>query len=717
MEPTRSSQMPQAPAARRRSRPEPGDRFAVWLRRLRWPVVIAWLIAIVALNPIAGRLSNVTNNTPEANLQSSAQSTRVVELQQAAAEGDGEVGGQPDVDPAVVVFARGGRLTAADLAAAADARAAVARLRAAGLGAPGPLQRSADGQAVLFVAKVTSSANNETTDDTTAVQAIRRVVAGPASRAGDGLQVAVTGSAAASADSGVASNMLNTLRLTALAIIVVILLLVYRRPLLWLLPLFGAIGAIVVAEAGARGLAGAGLTVSSLSAAILIVLVLGAASDYALLLIHRYREELRHHAATQDAMAAALRRTVPTLVASAATVVCAMLCLLAAESASLHGLGPVGAVSIAAALLAQTTFLPALLLAAGRAAFWPRPPRAGQPAAEESRFWSGVGSRVARHPARVAVAAVVLLGAACAGLAALHSNNGPEATVVGHPGSVVGQQLLTEHYPAGAFDPLVLLTPPREAAAAAAAARATPGVAAVAPAAPLGGYADYSVTLSVPPYSDSGYAAVDNLRDRLDSRAPGSLVGGDPAVQSDISRAAKRDALVIIPLALVVILIIIALLLRALVAPLVLVVTTALSFGASFGLAALLFRGLGYPGIEAQIPLYIFIFLVALGVDYNIFLSARIREESRQSGLRQGALRGLAVTGGVITAAGIILGATFADLARLPNAPVAEVGIAVAVGVLLDTLLVRTVLVPAALLTIGERVWWPARSASTSRGG
>jgi putative drug exporter of the RND superfamily len=715
--------VPPASAVRRRSRPAPDDRLARWLRRLRWPVVIAWLLAIVALSPIAGSLSSVTNNTAEAYLPSSAPSTRVVELQQGeeGMEGDGEVGGgrdgRPDVDPAVVVFARDSRLTAADLAAAASARAAVARLRAAGLGAPGPLRRSPDGKAVLFVAQVTASADNETSADTAAVQAIRRAVAGPAARAGNGLQAAVTGSAAINDDSGVGSKTLTTLRLTALAIIVVILLLVYRRPLLWLLPLLGAVGAIVVAEAGARGLAGAGLTVSALAAAILIVLVLGAASDYALLLVHRYREELRHHAATQDAMAVALRRTVPTLVGSAATVTCAMLCLLTAQSASLHGLGPVGAVSIVAALLAQVTFLPALLLVFGRAAFWPRPPRAGQPAAEEARIWAGIGGRIARHPARVAVAAVVLLGAACAGLAALQTNNSPVSGVKGHPGSVTGQQLLTEHYPADAFDPLVLLTPPREAAAAASAAGATPGVAAVAPAPPLVGYADYSVTLSVPPYGASGYAAVVDLRDRLARQAPGSLVGGGPAVQGDIAQAARRDALVIIPLVLVVILIIIVLLLRALVAPLVLVATTALSFGASFGLASLLFRGLGYPGIEAQIPLYIFIFLVALGVDYSIFLSARIREESRHLGLRQGTLRGLAVTGGVVTAAGIILGATFADLARLPSVPVAEVGIAVALGVLLDTLLVRTVLVPAALLTIGERVWWPSRSASPSSGG
>jgi RND superfamily putative drug exporter len=683
--------------------PLPGDRLAVWLRRLRWPVVLAWLIAIVALNHVAGSLSSVTNNTAEAYLPSSAPSTRVVELQQAAQHG------HPDVDPAVVVFARDRGLTPGDLAAAASARAAVARVRASGLGTPGPLRRSADGTAVLFVAQVTAAPDDQTAADTAAVRAVRAAVTGPARRAGDGLQVAVTGSAAVNADSGVSNSALTTLRLTALAIIVIILLLVYRRPLLWLLPLLGAIGAIVVAEAGARGLAGAGLTVSSLSAAILVVLVLGAASDYALLLIHRYREELRHHAATQDAMAVALRRTVPTLAASAATVTCAMLCLLAARSASLHGLGPVGAVSIVAALLAQTTFLPALLLVFGRAAFWPRAPRAGQGAPEQSRFWTSVGGRVGRQPALVAAAAVVLLGAACAGLAALQTNNGPLSVLEGHPGSVTGQQLLTEHYPADAFDPLVLLTPPREAAAAASAARATPHVAAVAAAAPLGGYADYAVTLSVPPYGASGYAAVTDLRDRLARAAPGSLVGGGPAVQGDIAHAAGRDTLVIIPLVLVVILIIIALLLRALVAPLVLVATTALSFGASFGLAILLFRGLGYPGIEAQIPLYIFIFLVALGVDYNIFLTARIREESRHLGLRRGTLHGLAVTGGVITAAGVILGATFADLARLPNAPVAEVGIAVALGVLLDTLLVRTVLVPASLLTLGERVWWPSR--------
>jgi putative drug exporter of the RND superfamily len=694
------------PTGRGRQRPRPTDGLGRSLRWLRWPVAIAWLLAIVALNPLASSLSNVTNDSASAYLPSSAASTKVAELEQAAQHRPG----MPDVDPVIVVFARDSGLTGADKSVVAAAHAAVARLSGtvSGLSAPGRPVPAPDGKAVYFSATVTAPSSSENSYDTAAVQPIRQAVDSAASHAAPGLQAEVTGTAAIVTDSGVSSKTLATLRLTALAIIVVILLLVYRRPFLWLFPLLGAVGAIIVAEAGAHGLANAGLTVSTLSAAILVVLVLGAASDYALLLVHRYREELRHHDTAEDAMAVALRRTFPTLIASSGTVTCAMLCLLAAQSASLHGLGPVGAVSIVSALLAQTTFLPALLLVFGRAAFWPRAPRAGRPGREESRVWSGIATRVARRPAPVAFAAVVLLGAACVSLIALHTSNTPDSNVKGHPGSVAGQQLLTAHYPPGAFDPLDLLTPPAQASVAAAAARATPGVASVAPAEPVGGYARYSVTLAVPPYGSRGATAISDLRDKLARAAPGSLVGGGPAIQYDTTQAARHDALLLIPLVLVVIFLIIALLLQAVVAALVLVATTALSFAASFGLANLLwYYGLGYPGIQAQIPIYIFIFLVALGVDYNIFLSARIREESRTTGLRQGTLRGLGVTGGVITAAGIVLAGTFADLARLPSVSVAEVGIAVALGVLLDTLLVRTVLVPAVFLSIGPGVWWP----------
>ena len=698
-------------AERRRNRPAPVSRLARILRLLRWPVVIVWLIAVVALYPAAHTLSNLANGTAAANLPSSAPSTRVVELQQGP--------GQPDVDAATVVFVRDTGLTPADLAAVASAHAAVAGLATHihGLGAPGRPQRSADGKADEFTANVTSPSggNSEFSTDSTAVKAIRRAVGGLAR---GGLQVDVTGSAGLTTDGGVSSKALNILLLTALLIVVIILILVYRSPLLWLMPLFGAIGAIVVAEASVHGLLNAGITVSTLSAAILRVLVLGAATDYALLLIHRYREELRHHAATADAMAVALRRTLPTLLASAGTVVCAMVCLLAAQSASLHGLGPVGAVSIVAALIAQVTFLPALLLVFGRVAFWPRVPRAGQAGHEESRLWSGVGRRVARHPGWVTLASVLLLGGVCATLAAVRISNDPLATIKGHPASVTGANLLARHYGVGVNDPLTVLARPAEASAAATAARASHGVATVAPGGPVGGYASYSVTLSVPPYGSAGSAAIQDLRSHLDHAAPGSLVGGGPAIQYDISQAAHHDTWLLFPLVFAVIFVIIAVLLRAIVAPLLLVATTALSFAAAFGLASVIWRfGFGYPDVEAQLPLYIFIFLVALGVDYNIFLSARIREEARTLGTRPGTLRGLGVTGGVITAAGLVMAGTFAALTQLPSVPVAQVGIAVAVGVLLDTLLVRTVLVPAALLTLGDRAWWPSRLSRPSGAG
>jgi RND superfamily putative drug exporter len=694
--------------ARPQSRPASGDWLATALRRWRWPVVIVWVIAVVALFPLAQSLDSVANGSASANLPSSASSTRVAELAQTP--------GQPDVDAATVVFARTTGLTAADLAAVASARAAVARLagHGSGLGAPGQPQRSADGRADAFTANVTTPAASQTSTDTSVVRAIRQAISG---QAGHGLQVAVTGSAALVADTGVSNGALNTLLLTALVIVMVILIIVYRSPLLWVLPLLGALEGIVVAEAASHGLANAGLTVSTLSAAILRVLVLGASTDYALLLIHRYREELRHHATACDAMAVALRRTLPTLLASAATVICAMACLLAAQSAALHGLGPVGAVSIAASLLAQVTFLPALLLIIGRAAFWPIVPRPGQPGREVSRLWSSIGRRAGAHPAPVALAAVVLLGAAAIGLAALHIDNNPLSEAKGQPGSVTGASLLTEHYGPGVNEPLDLLVPPARATAAAAAARASHDITTVTTAAPLHQYAHYSVTLSVPPYSTSGYAAVASLRQRLDRAAPGSLVGGDPATQYDITQAAHSDTLLLIPLILAITTVIIGLLLRAVVAPLVLVATTALSFAASFGLSSLLWRyAFGYPGIEAQLPMYIFIFLVALGIDYNIFLAARIREDSRHLGIRHGTQHALGVTGGVITAAGLVMAATFATLSRLAYLSVAEVGIAVALGVLLDTLLVRTILVPASLLTIGDRVWWPSRDRGERSG-
>ena len=375
------------------------DRLGVWLGRLRWPVLLVWVLLVLFLSHASSGLSQVVNNGTQAFLPASAASTRVAELEQ------GTSGAVSDQATVVMVRPRGSALGTGGLTAAASARAAVARLRVAGLTAPGALIPSRDGKAAQFTVSVTSTTKTSAQRDTAAVKAVRGAVAGPA--AAGGLQAEVTGTAATSADSGGTGNS-TVLLLRAVLILAVILLLVYRSPVLFLLPLIGSLGAVTVAKAAAHGMANAGLTVSTLSSSILVVLVLGAASDYALLLIHRYRDELRHHARKEDAMAQALRKVMPTLLASAGTITIGMVCLLAAQSASLHGLGPIGAVGIVCALIAQVTLLPALLLVCGRWVFWPQIPRPGSPGREDSRVWSWVGSRTSRHPAWTTAISAVL---------------------------------------------------------------------------------------------------------------------------------------------------------------------------------------------------------------------------------------------------------------------------------------------------------------------
>ena len=681
-------------------------RFAARLWRLRWPALAICALLLVVLDPAANKLSDVTNDTAAAYLPAAAQSTQVATAQAAAIGGPG----QPETDQAIAVFARSGPLTTADRGAIAAADRAVARLRVAGLGHPGPPQPSADGRAELFTVGIVAQQHDITTADQNAVHAIRSVVQASIVQAGiprapGGLKAAVTGPAAVTADSGGGTQ--KTLLLTALLIVAIILLLVYRSPVLWLLPLVSAIFAIVMARAAAHGLASAGLTVSSLSTSILTVLVFGAATDYALLLVHRYREELRRHRHAADAMAVALRATYGTLLASASTVIMGMLCMLAATSGSLHGLGPVAAVAVAAAFLAQTVLLPALLLVSGRWVFWPRVPRPGEADREASPLWSAVGARLVRHPGWVATGTVVLLAAAATALTGLHITNDPASALKGQTDSATGQQLVSAHFPGGDVAPLTLLTPAAHAADVAQAVRSVPGVSSVVASKPVQGYHSFAITVSGSPYGSRGFDTIRAVRQRSATVAPGSLVGGNAAVELDISTAAGHDDAVLIPLIFGVILIVTGLLLRAIVAPVLMVAISALSFAASFGLAVLLWGRLNYPGVSPQVPIYIFVFLVALGVDYNIFLIARVRQESRVLGTGAGTLRGLAFTGGVITAAGIVLAGTFAALTQLPSVSVSEVGSAVAIGVLVDTLLVRSVLAPSLILKMGDAIWWP----------
>ncbi|MEU5988760.1 MMPL family transporter [Spirillospora sp. NPDC047418] len=694
-------------SSRARSGRPPGTRLGRTIRAAKWPVLLGWIALAVVATAFASRLGEVQRDDSAAYLPGGFESSVVARL------GEPDPA-RPDAETAIVVHHRagGGALTAADRAAIAAARTEVAGLGVPGAGAPGPVQTSPDGAAALFSVAVQP---REAGDGTvaTAVERVRAAVADPGP---DGLRALVTGEAALDADND-GGDVDGPLLLTSMAIVAVLLLLTYRSPVLWLAPLLAAGLAVMVARGGAYGLARAGLAVTDLSSAILIVLVFGAATDYALLLLSRYREELARHADRHEALAEALRRTAPAIVASAATVAAGLLCLLVADLAGLRGLGPVAASGIAVALAAMLTLLPALLACAGRWLLWPRVPSPGRDrGAGRHRLWGAVAGLVGHRPRLVAALVTGALAAAALGLAGLHVSADPVDKVPPRSESVTGRQVLADHFPDGASDPLTIVLPagagPATAAEAGRAATATEGVAGAEQAPPLGGRGTLRVELGVPPYGDEAAGTIDRLRHRLGDVAPGSLVGGMPAIQADYRDAALRDTLLIVPLVLLAIGLILGLLLRSAVAPLLLLATVVLSFAASLGISVLLFtHALGHGGVAADLFVYIFVFLVALGVDYNIFLMERIREERRRAATAEAVRRGLTATGGVISAAGLVLAGTFLALTQIPDVTVAEVGLAVAVGVLVDTLLVRSLQVPALVICLDDRTWWPHRSA------
>ena len=457
----------------------------------------------------------------------------------------------------------------------------------------------------------------------------------------------------------------------------------------------------------------AGLVVNAESAGILTVLVFGAGTDYALLLVARYREELRRHADRHEAMAVALRRAGPAIVASAGTVIAGLLCLLAAETNSTRGLGPVAAIGVVVALAAMLTLLPALLVIAGRWIFWPARPSLGSPEPTFTGVWARVGRRISRHPRRVWLGTALALGALAVGNVSLHADGLTEKqSFTSQVSSVTGEEVLARHFPAGAGSPVVVIANAAKTSQVQAALAATPGIVGVAPPIARDGLVYLQGTLSAAPDTAAAYATVDRARDAV-HRIPGAdaKVGGDSAVNLDVENAARHDRDVIIPIILVVVLAILALLLRALLAPVLLVATVGLSFSAALGVSAMVFDHIfGVDASDSAFPLFVFVFLVALGIDYNIFLMTRVREETHTHGTRYGALSGLAATGGVITSAGFVLAGTFAVLGTLPVTAFAQIGFAVAFGVLLDTLVVRSILVTAINLDLGDRIWWPGQS-------
>jgi len=443
------------------------------------------------------------------------------------------------------------------------------------------------------------------------------------------------------------------------------------------------------------------------------VLVFGAGTDYALLLVARYREELRKHSDRHEAMAFALHRCGPAIAASGSTVIAGMLCLLFASLNSTRGLGPVAAVGIAIALLAMLTLLPALLVICGRWMFWPLRPTYGSDDHTETSVWGRIGRRIAVRPRLTWITTSVLLGVAALGILTLNASGLSNAeSFVGTPDSVVGEKVVAAHFPAGAGNPLVVISKADKAADVRTAMSSTQGIAAVAEPRVSGGLAYLEGTMTDAVDTQAAKDTVDRVRNSVHAVPQAdALAGGGAAILLDTQRAADHDNRVIIPIVLAVVLAILALLLRALIAPVMLVATVVLSFGAALGISSLVFKLLGFSGADTSLPLFVFVFLVALGIDYNIFLMTRVHEESKVHGTRRGALIGVAATGGVITSAGLVLAGTFAVLATLPVVAFAEIGIAVALGVLLDTIVVRSVLVTALNLDIGRHLWWPSQLA------
>ncbi len=674
-------------------------------RRTKWAVLVFWVIVIALTGSLAGKLMGAEKNDASAYLPASAESTQALKLQDHFTS--------KNLNPAVVVYVRPSGLTPADLAKIAADTKQFAALQGAGQ-VIGPIP-ARDHKAAEVLIEAHLGFSSAITNFVNRVHSI-------GSSGAPGLHVYVTGPAASAADSvKIFKGIDSTLLYATLGVVIVLLLLTYRSPILWLLPIMSAGVSLIAAEAVIYELVvHEGLVVNGQTAGILVVLVLGASTDYALLLIARYREELRRHEDRHEAMAVAMRRAGPAIFASGLTVIAAMLCLLAADSADISGLGPVAAIGVGVGLLSMITLLPALLVITGRWVFWPLRPRYGSEDPTSRGPWARVGSRIARHPRRVWIVTAVLLAVATLGLIGFRFGALTQAqSYRGTPSAVAGEKVLAQHFPAGAGEPVYVIGRAQQATPLRSALAGTRGIAAVSPPQVKDGLVLLQGTLAVPPDSQAAYGVVSRVRAAVHA-IPGAdaKVGGSTAINADVQHYAIRDRDVIIPLILLVVLIILALLLRAVVAPLILIGTVVLSFGAALGLSTLAFRHLfGFAGADNSMPLFTFVFLVALGIDYNIFLMTRVREESLKSGTHRGMLTGLAATGGVITSAGLVLAGTFATLGTLPLVILTEIGFTVALGVLLDTLVVRSVLVTALTLDIGRHMWWPSRLAARREAG
>ncbi|MFH9010303.1 MMPL family transporter [Streptomyces sp. NPDC017943] len=683
-----------------------------WARRLvPLALLLVWLGVGGTLGPYAGKLGEVATNDQAAFLPRSAESTRVLEARKAF--------DQSETVPAIVVWTADGQRLTADRQAQAT-RAVAALAGEPGLvGRPSPALLSDDREAMQAVVQLEPDLGDELP---TTLDAVRKAADGV-----PGTEARIAGPAASQADLSDAFAGIDGLLLgVALGAVLLILLLVYRSVLLPFLIILSSVFALGLACAVVYALAERDVVrVDGQVQGILSILVIGAATDYALLLAARFREELAVRGDRVAAAVAAVRRSSGAITASAATVALGLLTLLVSDLTNNRALGPVGAIGIACSLLTTLTFLPAVLALLGRTAYWPSRPKQPQDSVEGSGVWRRVAALVSARPRRTWAVTALLLAVCAAFAPSLSSKGVPlDEIFVNDAPSVAAQRTLGEHFPGGSGNPAIVIADAGRAEEVTAAARSTEGVAGAGAVSASGrpgsgkplvadGRVRIDVTLKAAADSDAAKETVERLREEVHAvPGAGALVGGYTAQQYDTQQTAAHDRTVIVPVVLAVILLILMVLLRSLLVPVLLVATVGLNFLATLGVSALVFQHLlGFSGTDASVPLYGFVFLVALGVDYNIFLMSRVREEALAHGNRQGVLRGLTTTGGVITSAGVVLAATFAALMVIPLAFLVQIAFIVAFGVLLDTLVVRSLLVPALMIDVGPRAWWPSALA------
>jgi putative drug exporter of the RND superfamily len=696
-------------------------------RRTKWFVLVGWILVLIITMPIGRKLSDVTSDDTESFLPASAESTEVVrKLDRDFPQGE--------TDTAIVVYKRAGELTAADKQKiAADAQ----KIQTAGKDkinlveppavpfAPGsPPQLVSKNGDVATAIYTTPTDFDKEADWGHAIRDITDTNTG-------GMQVFVTGGVGFSTDANdVFSNIDTKLLLATVLLVLVLLGAIYRSVLVALTPLIVVFFAYTVTQALVYALAKSGATVSSNSTSILIVLMFGVGTDYCLLLVSRYREELRRIEDKHDAMGRAVRRAGPAIFASGMTVSLAMLTLALADNKNTSSLGPVAAIAVFTAMVAGLTLLPTLLTIFGRKGFWPRRNVVAydpeHPSVGGQGPWRRFGDRVLQRPGLALVTTGVIFIAGAFGLLAYKVDYSTTSFFKHSVEAVEGFDVLRSAFPAGTLAPTTVLVesdsgPATQAdiSEVEARLRSVNGVASARDTgvrSTNGQIAEVDATLSKDPLDKSGLDIVPRMRDAVSDLPNGvtALIGGTSAINYDVDQANQRDMEIIVPLALLVMAVILAILLQALVAPLVLLASVVLSFACTLGISILFIRYVvGDAGFDSSIPLFAFIFLVALGIDYTIFLMARVREEARRHGTREGMLRALAATGPVITSAGVILAGTFSVLMTLPVSFTFDLGLMVALGILLDTFIVRTIMVPAAVEVLGDKVWWP----STARAG